>query len=47
MGRHGPITSRAGWVGDEGSGTIEIELRDRGNEDRIVTQVLAQVENAG
>ena len=46
MGRHGPITSRAGWVGYEGSGTIEIELRDRGNEDRIVTQVLAQVENA-
>ena len=46
MARHGPIVSRAAWIGAEGSGSIEIELRDRGNEDRITTQILAQVEGS-
>jgi len=44
MGREGPIWTRAAWIGVPGSGAIKVELRDRGNGDRLVTTVLARVE---
>ncbi len=44
MGRVGPIWSRASWIGDPGSGALRVELRDRGNGDRLTTTVLARSE---
>jgi acyl-coenzyme A thioesterase PaaI-like protein len=44
MARVGPIWTRAAWIGAPGSGAIRVELRDRGNSDRLVTAVLARVE---
>ena len=46
MARTGPVTSTAEWIGGDGSGQISVVLRDRGNEDRIIAQVLAQAEDA-
>lgn len=44
MGRVGPICSRAWWIGEPGSGALRVELRDRGNGDRLTTAVLARTE---
>jgi acyl-coenzyme A thioesterase PaaI-like protein len=46
MGRVGPIASHAWWIGEPGSGAIRVELRDRGNDDRLTTAVLARCEPA-
>jgi acyl-coenzyme A thioesterase PaaI-like protein len=42
MGRIGPIWSRAECIGDPRHGAISIELRDRGNGDRLMTALLAR-----
>ena len=42
MGRVGPIVSSAALVGLPEAGTVHVELRDRGNGDRVITAVLAR-----
>jgi acyl-coenzyme A thioesterase PaaI-like protein len=42
MGRIGPVHSRAWFVGDPIHGSIHVELRDRGNGDRLMTALLAR-----
>jgi acyl-coenzyme A thioesterase PaaI-like protein len=43
MGRVGPVRADAHFVGPPESGTIRIELRDLGNEGRLMTALLARV----
>jgi acyl-coenzyme A thioesterase PaaI-like protein len=40
MGRIGPIVSRAEFIGDPMHGAVSVELRDRGNDDRLMTALL-------
>lgn len=42
MARVGPIWTRASWVG-RARDTVRVELRDRGNSDRLTTAVLAKL----
>ena len=42
MGRVGPMTAEATWIGEPAGGSIQVMLRDRGNEDRVTTAVLAR-----
>jgi acyl-coenzyme A thioesterase PaaI-like protein len=46
MAREGPIWTRAEWLGGIPGDRIRVELRDRGNRDRLVSAVLARVEPA-
>jgi hypothetical protein len=46
MARVGPVWTRAHWIGPEGSGSVRVELRDRGNGDRVTAAVLARVVSA-
>jgi acyl-coenzyme A thioesterase PaaI-like protein len=46
MGRIGPVYSRAWFVGEPEHGTIHVELRDRGNDDRLMTALLARTSPA-
>lgn len=43
MGRVGPIEARAAFVGPPAHGTVRVELRDRGNDDRVTAAILARV----
>jgi len=43
MGRVGPVYSRASFVGPPELGSVRVELRDRGNADRLMTAILARV----
>ena len=43
MGRVGPVYSRAAFVGPPSLGSIRVELRDRGNADRLMSAILARV----
>lgn len=43
MGRVGPIYSRAAFIGPPALGSIRVELRDRGNNDRLMSAMLARV----
>jgi acyl-coenzyme A thioesterase PaaI-like protein len=43
MGRVGPVYSAASFIGPPEQGSIRIELRDRGNGDRLTAAVLARV----
>lgn len=42
MGRVGPVHAQAWFVGEPEHGTIHVELRDRGNGDRLMTALLAR-----
>jgi acyl-coenzyme A thioesterase PaaI-like protein len=42
MGRVGPIVSTATFVGPPAAGSIAVQLRDRGNGDRVVSGILAR-----
>jgi acyl-coenzyme A thioesterase PaaI-like protein len=42
MGRVGPIVSTATLIGPPDAGSIAVELRDRGNGDRVVSALLAR-----
>jgi acyl-coenzyme A thioesterase PaaI-like protein len=46
MAREGPVWTRAAWIGGPESGAVRVELRDRGNGDRLTTLVLARLEAA-
>jgi acyl-coenzyme A thioesterase PaaI-like protein len=46
MGRIGPVYSRADFVGPPSGRTVRVELRDRGNDDRLISAILARVERA-
>jgi acyl-coenzyme A thioesterase PaaI-like protein len=46
MGRVGPVYSRAWFVGEPAHGTVHVELRDRGNGDRVMTALLARTTSA-
>jgi hypothetical protein len=43
MGRVGPVHSRAAFVGPPELGSVRVELRDRGNGDRLMSAILARV----
>jgi len=43
MGRIGPVHARAEFVGPAAHGTVRVELRDRGNDDRVTAAILARV----
>jgi acyl-coenzyme A thioesterase PaaI-like protein len=42
MGRIGPVYSRAWFIGEPDHATMHVELRDRGNGDRLMTALLAR-----
>jgi acyl-coenzyme A thioesterase PaaI-like protein len=46
MGRIGPIEAQASWIGPPEGRTVCVTLRDRGNEGRITTAVLARTTDA-
>jgi acyl-coenzyme A thioesterase PaaI-like protein len=46
MGRVGPITAEAHWIGDPKHGMIRALMRDRGNDDRITTSALLRTVSA-
>jgi len=46
MGREGPIYSSASWVAGPESGAMRVELRDRGNRDRLIISALARSSDA-
>lgn len=43
MGRMGPVYSRAAFIGPPNARSIRVELRDRGNDDRLISAILARV----
>ncbi|MCH2173806.1 hypothetical protein MK489_23760 [Myxococcota bacterium] len=45
MGRVGPIHSITHWIGGPSTGSLRVELRDAGNDDRPIAAVLASVES--
>ncbi len=46
MARVGPVRARAWWIGPPEAGSIRVELRDRGNDDRLTAAVLLRVVSA-
>ena len=42
MGREGPIYSNASWIGGPEAAVMRVELRDRGNRDRLIVAALAR-----
>ena len=43
MGREGPVTGSAEWIGPPEAGALRVELRDRGLGNRLMTSALARV----
>ena len=43
MGRIGPVYARAAFIGPPSARSIRVELRDRGNDDRLMSAILARV----
>ena len=46
MGREGPIYSSAQWVAGPERRVMRVELRDRGNQDRLIVSALARSADA-
>jgi acyl-coenzyme A thioesterase PaaI-like protein len=46
MGRVGPVRSAASFIGPPERGTVRVDLHDVGNDDRLITAVLARVVGA-